>query len=167
LFSDVGCLEVGGFDLAYFSEVDPMWDDDLLAFILNPEAILFGNPAAQLSCAIDSLAAVAGLPLDSMFWCAGSQGSIYPFTGNAGTRASNPSNAVLMTERMNAKLHREGLILESSSTGLCFAHYSPILPKSRYRYQFTNPIPSYCSAYGRTTMFDNDALQNSFLSREN
>ena len=31
------------FDLAYLTEFDPLWNNDILAFILNPEAILFGN----------------------------------------------------------------------------------------------------------------------------
>ncbi|MFW5397872.1 MAG: TraU protein, partial [Candidatus Accumulibacter regalis] len=34
---DNACLEPGGFDVAYLTELDPMWHDDELTFILNPE----------------------------------------------------------------------------------------------------------------------------------
>ena len=45
LFLDLPCLEPTGFDVAYITEIDPTWNDDLLAFLLNPEALLLGNPA--------------------------------------------------------------------------------------------------------------------------
>jgi conjugal transfer pilus assembly protein TraU len=71
----------GPLDLAYLTEVDPLWADDELAAILNPEAVLFANVVAT-ACAADCVAASAGMPLASLFWCAGCQGSIYPMTGH-------------------------------------------------------------------------------------
>jgi hypothetical protein len=68
--------------VAYITELDPLWNADELSFILNPEAILFGNPIAQAACAADCVAATAGFPLNPLFWCGGCQGSLYPFTGN-------------------------------------------------------------------------------------
>lgn len=44
---DDGCLDQQTFDLAYMSELDPLWDDTLSSFILNPDAALFANPIAQ------------------------------------------------------------------------------------------------------------------------
>ena len=41
---DFPCLEQGSLDLAYLTEVDPLWNDDELTLILNPEAVLFANP---------------------------------------------------------------------------------------------------------------------------
>ena len=35
---DLGCLEGGGLDIAWASELDPAWLDDELTFLLNPEA---------------------------------------------------------------------------------------------------------------------------------
>ena len=32
------------FDLIWLSEFDPMWNDDGMNFIINPESALFGNP---------------------------------------------------------------------------------------------------------------------------
>ena len=40
---DLGCLEGGGLDIAWASELDPAWLDDELTFLLNPEAALFAN----------------------------------------------------------------------------------------------------------------------------
>ena len=169
LLMDGACMDAGGFDLAYFSEVDPMWDDDALAFILNPEAILFGNPIAQLACSVDAVKSITGLPMDSLFWCAGAQGSMYPFTGWSATDDSEASNAVLFNERMNAKLHREGVVLESSPDYLCHSHYTAVLPKSRYRYQFVNPVPEAKTAYqyGKSTTFTSDSLESSLSSQDN
>ena len=61
---DLGCLEGGGLDIAWASELDPAWLDDELTFLLNPEAALFANLPAQAACAADCAAASAGLPLD-------------------------------------------------------------------------------------------------------
>ena len=71
---DLGCLEGGGLDIAWASELDPAWLDDELSFLLNPEAALFANLPAQAACAADCAASSAGLPLDPMFWCAGLPG---------------------------------------------------------------------------------------------
>ena len=71
---DLGCLEGGGLDIAWVSELDPTWRDDELSFLLNPEAALFADLPAQAACAADCAAASAGLPLDPLFWCAGLPG---------------------------------------------------------------------------------------------
>ncbi len=162
IFEDMGCVENESFDLAYLAEIDPMWDDDDLTFILNPEAILFANPIASMACSTEAVATFLGkvLPNDAMFWCAGGQGGMYPLDGNVDYDYSNPSNAVLMTEKMNFKLHREGLMLDSdpSPYGMCYQHAMPILPKSRYRYQFTNPTHAKeCFPYTTSTAY-HDAM---------
>src|SRR3546814_3836357 len=64
------------------TEVDPLWQDDALAALINPEAVVFANPIAKAACAGDCVAATANLPLDQLFWCAGCQGSMYPLNGN-------------------------------------------------------------------------------------
>ena len=37
----------------------------------------FANPIAQAACAVDTVKATAGFPLDSMFWCSGKYVSFY------------------------------------------------------------------------------------------
>ena len=157
LIQNALCMATDNFDVAYISELDPLWDDDELSFLMQPEAILFGNPIAQLACVADAIKTSTNffLPIDVLFWCAGSHGSMYPLTGNASHTFSNVSNAVLMTERMNYKLHRQGVIWESFGKwpAICKQLPLPILPKSRYRYHFTRPIPEpyICHPYGTTT----------------
>jgi conjugal transfer pilus assembly protein TraU len=53
LLLDFVCLEKASFDVAYVTELDPLWNDDETSFIINPEAALFGNPIAQAACGAD------------------------------------------------------------------------------------------------------------------
>lgn len=156
LFSDDMCMQGGSYDIAYLSELDPMWNDDTLSLFVNPEAALFGNPIAQFACIADAIAAEVYLPLDILFWCAGSHGSVYPFTGSANRENSPLDQAVLLSERMNFKLHRQGIAQDSigENIAVCFQYPSPIVPKERYRYQLINPIPdaNNCHPYGRSVL---------------
>ncbi|WP_305840038.1 conjugal transfer pilus assembly protein TraU [Photobacterium leiognathi] len=157
ILQSAACMATDNFDVAYLSELDPFWDDDELAFVLNPEAVLFGNPVAQLPCIVESVKTSTGksLPMDALFWCLGSQGSAYPLTGTTGYRDTPMQAAVLMTERMNYKLHRQGIVWESTGKdgAICYQHPMPILPKSRYRYQLTRVKGKADTAYpyGTTT----------------
>ncbi len=64
-----------------FLKIDPTWTDSSLTTILNPEAVIFANPIAQEPAQQDAIASAFNMPLDVLFWCAGSQGSMYPFNG--------------------------------------------------------------------------------------
>ena len=65
LIVDFLCLEQQSFDVAYITELDPLWNADELSFILNPEAVLFGNPIAQAACAVDSRISNGWIPKQS------------------------------------------------------------------------------------------------------
>lgn len=160
LLTDLFCVEKGDLDIAYLTELDPTWHDDELTFLLNPEALLFGNLIAQAACSADSIASLMSLPIDSLFWCAGSQGSMYPLNGFVQEHIGGVQASTLLTERMTYKMHREGLLWDSigqNSPALCYQYPSPIIPKSRYRYQMINPIPTAsggedgCHPFGHTT----------------
>ena len=60
---DDGCLDQQTFDLAYMSELDPLWDDTLSSFILNPDAALFANPIAQGADLVEDAVTVVFAPL--------------------------------------------------------------------------------------------------------
>ena len=64
LFSDDMCMQGGSYDIAYLSELDPMWNDDTLSLFVNPEAAIFGHKIAQFACIADAIAAEVYLPLD-------------------------------------------------------------------------------------------------------
>ncbi|EIW1915980.1 conjugal transfer pilus assembly protein TraU, partial [Klebsiella pneumoniae] len=123
---------------------------------LNPEAILFANPIAQGACAADAIASAFNKPLDILFWCAGSQGSMYPFSGWVSNESSPLQSSVLLSERMAYKLHRQGQILETvgADVAVCYEYPSPIIPKERWRYQMVNMYPdsAQCHPLGRTVM---------------
>ena len=53
----------GSLDLAYLTEVDPLWADDELTAILNPEAVLFANAPAKAACVPTVWPATAGMPM--------------------------------------------------------------------------------------------------------
>lgn len=159
LILSAGCHEMGDFDVAYMSELDPSWRNSRMSFVLNPEAILFSNPIAQAACAADSISvALLKRPKDSLYWCAGSQGSMYPLSGHVSAPVSPIQSALLLAERMNFKLHREPLIEDSTPVGkdmsVCQAHHYPVLPKSRYRYELVNQVQDgkHCYPYGYPTL---------------
>lgn len=154
---DFGCMEHSGFDVGYVTELDPLWQNDELTFILNPEAILFANPIAQAACAADCITASSGMPLDPLFWCGGCQGSLYPLNGRIQNHVGGIQASLLAAERMTYKLHRMGILWGSvGSEALCGKYPMPIMKKSQYRSQLIYPIPTTsgplcCNPYGRTT----------------
>jgi len=153
IITSLACFQSDQFDIAYMTELDPTWNDDELATILNPEAILFGNPVAQLACAPEAARSVVNsLPMDSLFWCAGTQGSLYPLTGTVADEKSPLESAVKLSERMDFKMHRELLLQDSigKDQAVCYTYPSSIMPKSRYRYQLVNTIPEadHCYPFG-------------------
>lgn len=155
LIVDLVCMEKGDVDLAYITELDPLWNDDETAFILNPEAVLFANPIAQAACAADCITASAGFGRDELFWCGGCQGSMYPFSGSIPAHVGGVQASLLALQRMIAKLHREGLLWGTvGRDAWCDRYPMPIIKKTQYKTQMLYPIPStgsrQCHPLGRT-----------------
>ncbi|WP_454784007.1 conjugal transfer pilus assembly protein TraU [Legionella sp. WA2024007413] len=143
LITSLGCMQGGDFDIAYLTELDPTWQDSEMSFVLSPESVLFGNPVAASACAADAISStLTKKPIDSLFWCAGAQGTHYPLTGHVNASISPVQTALLLTERMNYKMHREFLVSDSSpaSGAICKEHYYTVTPKSRYRYEMVNQV---------------------------
>jgi conjugal transfer pilus assembly protein TraU len=145
------------FDMAYMTEFDPLFHDDMLSFIINPEAILFANPIAQAACIADAIASSTYKPLDFLFWCAGSQGHLYPFTGNVNGGVSSIQISSLITEKLMAKLHRQLMLpITSGPDAMCQPYPFPIIKKSQYRLQTTFPKVGMgkfgCNPIGKSTI---------------
>ena len=139
---DSGCLENTGFDLAYLTELDPMWKDDELTRILNPDVYLFANLPARAACAADCVAASSGFSNNLFYWCAGCQGSMYPLDGNIGAHVGGVQASSLLLQRIIGKMHREGLMWGAhGNDGLCGYYPIPIMDKNAYKYQMLYPIP--------------------------
>ena len=152
---DFACLEKLGFDVAYITELDPMWNNDKLNFVLNPEAVLFTSPVAQVAGAIDCTASTLGLPNDVSFWTAGCQDSMYPLNGSISVETTSIQSALLTAEKFTFKMPRQGLAW-GYVIGLCGKYPMPVMQKSQYRHQLTNPVAMIsgkfgCSPTGRST----------------
>ncbi|WP_158972265.1 conjugal transfer pilus assembly protein TraU [Chachezhania sediminis] len=144
------CLQNEQFDVAYISEIDPLWNDAELNNLINPEAVLFANPVAQAACAADCVAASSGgLALDPLFWCAGCAGPIYPIQGDVAAHTGGIMGSQAVATKMVARMHR--LLLARSTSGegaLCQPQSAPIIKKSQYRMQVTRPVAKTSGRYG-------------------
>jgi len=153
------CLEKGVFDLAYFTEVDPLWADSELTFILNADVALFANPLAQAVCAADCIAATAGFGRNELYWCAGCQGAMYPLNGWVGAHIGGVQASALIVQRLTNKMHREFLMWSGKGNdGVCGFYPQPLMDKTNYKFQMTYPTPQTdkiggkcCQPYGRSS----------------
>jgi len=147
---DSNCLEQSAWDLAYMTELDPLWDDPVTTFFLNPDASLFANPAAAAACAADCAAATAGLPISELYWCAGCHGGIFPLTGWVGAHVHFPQASSLLVARFTMKLHRQGLQWAAyGEKGQCGPYLEPIMDKRVYRTQMMYPARTTGKQDGR------------------
>lgn len=144
------CFVSEPFDMSYMTELDPLWNDDELSFLINPEAILFANPVAQAACIADSLAASAkGFGLDTLFWCSGSQGSVYPLDGNHANHVGGIDSSLAITHKHVARMHRSLLAMDTSTLGaMCGNLPQPIMRKKQYKQQMMYPLPWTLQGYG-------------------
>ena len=156
---DNPCLETGSFDVAYMTEIDPTWHDDELTLLLNPESFLFSNPVAQAACAGDCILATKGFGSNELFWCAGCNGSIYPFNGHVQAHVSLVQASSLVAQRLTAKLHREFLMWGTAGEdALCGDYPQPVMDKTQYKHHMLYPVPQTrkiqgkcCQSFGHST----------------
>lgn len=141
MLTDLVCIEHSGLDYAYITEVDPLWQDSELALLIQPEALLFANPIAVMSCMVDSVSVNLYRPMEAMFWCAGSGGTVYPLSGKAALGDYTQGSA-LLAHRMIYKLSRE-LLLCDTGVNLCGCMPTPIWIKPNYKLQAIRPMVQY------------------------
>lgn len=145
---DSVCVEKGGFDVAYITEIDPLWNDDLLSQILTPEALLFANPISVMACTADAAAATIGYPLSYMPWCMGSWDTVFPMTGNVYDGNYTEANAAI-AGRMLYKMARQLLVCDTN-VNLCTCFPTPVWIKHHYRLQVAMPVrDATCHPIGR------------------
>jgi conjugal transfer pilus assembly protein TraU len=154
MFTDFVCMTSSDYDIAWIGEIDPTWDDDELSFWINPESLLFSNPASQLACVADSVAANLSTPSSTLFWCKGSWGSLYPVTGSV-VKQNFVEDAASASASMMFKLGRMGLLLNGAgNSALCGKTYKPIWNKDNYRLQLMLPQSAKeCMVIGKDALF--------------
>ncbi len=149
MFTDVPCMEDAGFDVAMMTEVLPTWNNDILSLIVNPETVLFANPAAALACAAESSSALFNKSINQLFWCMGSWGMTYPLAGTIHGSDYVEANAGLAA-RATYLMGRLGLVRDTGLDG-CTFQFSPIWKKDRYKLQLAKPVrESSCHAIGQS-----------------
>lgn len=159
---DHSCLEVAPFDVAYLTELDPLWNDDELSTILNPDVYAFANPLAQAACAADCVTASTGFSNRTTYWCAGCQGAMLPVTGKVTNHIGMVDSTSLLLQKFAHKAHRELLVWSgtkrgSGDEGLCYKYPKYIMDKSDYKYSMVFPVAQdknngrCCQPFGRTT----------------
>jgi conjugal transfer pilus assembly protein TraU len=150
LFWDQHCNADGlmDVDILYLSELDPTWNNGELAFFTNPEAAWLAHPAAQAACLADATAATAGAPIDALFWCAGTWGNLYPFTGTQPNLGSDPRETSLAAARSLAALHRRGMARRTmGNDAVCKAPIDFFVKKSAYKLTMFYPLPETQQAH--------------------
>ncbi len=155
LLTDFICLEVSDVDVGWMTELDPLWNNDALATILNPEAFFFSNPLAQAACVPDCAASSFNKPIDALFWCAGCEGSLYPYTGTVAHHEGGLQASSLLVHRIIAKFHRMFLMKGFGVKEFCQSSYVPLIKKSQYKTQIVRPVPQTvgpCHALGKSDM---------------
>lgn len=151
MFYDIPCIGDDGFDIAMMTEIVPTWNNDVLAMILNPEAVLFGNPITNLACAADATAALTGMPRKELFWCLGAWGNAYPLAGSITSTDYTEANAALAA-RGTYLMARSGLLWETNDNG-CTKHAALIWRKDKYKLQMARPTrDSTCIPIGRDAL---------------
>jgi len=150
MFVDFPCIEaVNGFDVAMISEVLPTWNNEITAQILNPEAAAVGHPAAILACAADAISSAASYPLDPLWWCMGTWGSVYPLAGSITSTDYVEANAGLAARSIYF-MGRTGLLQDPGITA-CGSVPTPIWKKTSYRLQLAKPVRDHsCRNIGQT-----------------
>jgi len=150
MFTNPGCIADGYIDLdmMYMSEVDPTWNNDELAFFSNPEAAAVANPLAVAACPADAVASTAGRPIESLFWCAGTWGLVYPLSGNQYTMSGVVKNTSLLKVKVLAALHRRGLAHRTmGEDAMCEGKIDVTFSKEMYKYTLLHPLPETDDAH--------------------
>lgn len=143
MFVDNRCSNDGwqDMDLMYVSGLDPTYESDLLSVQLTPEVSLVSRPEMQALCATDAVSSNIGKPIQSLWWCAGSWGSMYTFTGHGGYHGSPIKDSSLIATRGVAAQHRRGLArLTMGNDAMCSGKLYPVIPKTQYLMSMFYPV---------------------------
>lgn len=128
-------------DMLYASEIDPTWNYPEIAALVFPETRWFATPQAVLGCAADTLAHGAQRTSKSMFWCAGSWGTVYPVSGYDHGIGSGARITSLLATRALTASHRRGFEPQTVGKGaLCSTSTETTFNSDQYRFTMLYPI---------------------------
>ena len=142
LFSGAGCNSDGmvDFDLLTITELDPTWNNEVLASFSFPETAAVANPLGVASCAVDAAAANAGAPLNDMFWCSGVRSDLSDF--RSGDRAAGQSTSLKPADHAPYATAPRGFARRTyGNDAMCQSQIDTFLPKEQYRLTQFAPRP--------------------------
>lgn len=143
MMSAVGCSSLSGISLSTPTEIDPLWQDDLWAAVAFPETALFANPLGMLACVPDVIASAFGRPIESMPWCQGAQGILYPPTGiGRGMDSPQGNNLQVLGKFMHRSTRMAQLLTTIGPTAKCGSSWLPNMIRSQYRLDPIAPVAS-------------------------
>lgn len=130
-------------DYGMMSEVDPSHNDGLVAAAVEPRAILYANPLADIACAASSLIAQAPgqafAPIyDSLHWCWWD--NIYPISGDKYSPHDLESAAHIGGKQIYR--YYSYRVLGDNAKDPCRTTYTMIPKKSHWRMQASKPVKS-------------------------
>lgn len=135
------CMTVAEFGLAAPTEVDPDWNNGAFSTLSQAETLLFSNPIAALSCVPEAGTALFNFNVDPMYWCAGSEGTIFPLTGTSQNYSNEAKGNLQILAKFVARQFRiGGLLVSIGPWAQCNARLSPIWLKSQFRIDHIYPI---------------------------
>jgi conjugal transfer pilus assembly protein TraU len=170
---DNSCIDQLPFDVAYLTEIDPLWIDDELNAILSPDVNLFASMLAQAACTADCVSSSAGFPISSLYWCAGCQGAMLPTVGTVAHHTGMVDSTSLLLQRFTHKGHRQLMIWGASGEdGMCHKYPKYLMDKSDFKYTMVYPRPqrkilgTCCQPLGRTTALWGSAKEFPFKGED-
>ncbi|PAF50649.1 TraU family protein [Helicobacter sp. 13S00477-4] len=172
ILPDAVCFDRSNTEISasYISETDPTYQSDILALAtaeMNPLGrAFFKSPLADLACLADCVAATAGHPINSLYWCDGCRGNMG--AGNTGyTKIGDPiENSEMIALRQLSVMHETMKLLKTSNASFSFLNRElpdsmcgdkifPLLIKDQYYIQL---------AYGKAKRFGALRLHYDFQS---
>ncbi len=120
----------------YATEVDPFFQDDVWTSMTPPSNMMYAmGPSAAAACAADATTSNANKPNDSLYYCAGSWGPLYPLTRNTASSSEPEQAAFLIGTKVLALMASRGMLWRSQGLGTeCTDMGMPILVKSLVNY---------------------------------
>lgn len=150
------------FDLLAISEINPLYNNDLLSLIMSPDAIMFANPIAKMWCAEDCVSTTMNDQKETAYGCAGCDGSLYPLTGNIYQNGDIVASSSLIVQRSLALSHRAGVERRTiGNAARCEPKYAFHIPRSQYKISMMYPVPQASESGGviseGESLYDDDA----------
>lgn len=142
-FADMKCKTTGGVQLPGIpTELDPTYNNAILATMTDPTAVMFASPPFDWACAIP--AAIAQVPggtfvpgYNGTFWCWWD--NIYPMTGDRFSPHEIESAATVASRQIYMKY--KSTLLTDDTSNACAPVPGPVLPKkSDWRMQIVKPV---------------------------